>query len=279
MTGLSYCAGQLRRLDHDRFLCLLLAPAAAREALFALYAFNLEVACIRELVSEPLLGRIRLQWWHEAVDGIYAGRPAPHPVVGPLAEAVRGFGLSREHFERLLEARAFDLDDDAPADLDALIDYAEGTSASLSLLSLEVLGVDDVASRRAARHVGIAWALSGLLRAIPFHSSMRRVYLPATLIRDAGMDASDLFANRPGRGLSRVVEEVAGSARSHLDASRLLRRETDTRALAALLPAILVETYLGKLGSAGFDPYDRRLATAGAGNILRLLFNRARGRY
>lgn len=157
MPQLSYCASQVRRLDHDRFLCALLAPAKARQALFALYAFNLEVASIREMVSDPLLGRIRLQWWREAVDGIYSARPARHPVVEPLGEAVRRFDLSRDHFERLLEARAFDLDDDAPADLDTLVGYAEDTSSSLSLLSLEALEVADGASRRAARHVGIAW--------------------------------------------------------------------------------------------------------------------------
>ena len=59
----SYCADLVRRLDRERYLCALFAPAAAREDLLALYAFNLELARIPELVREQILagGRRRKQ--------------------------------------------------------------------------------------------------------------------------------------------------------------------------------------------------------------------------
>ena len=174
MAKPSYCAEQVRRFDNDRFLCFLFAPTAEREALAAVYAFNLEVARIRESVAEPLLGQMRLQWWCDAIEGIYGGRPLRHQVVVALDEAVRTFNLSRHHFERLLEARAFDLDNAPPADLAALVDYADATSATLSALALEVLGVHDARVGQAARDVAIAWALVGLIRAIPFHARARR---------------------------------------------------------------------------------------------------------
>src|SRR5918994_1208498 len=107
--GPSYIASELRRHDHDRYLTCLFAPRARRGQLFALYAFNLEVAKTAEVVSEPMLGQIRLQWWREAVAGIYAGAPPRHEVIRPLGDAVRARRLTREHFERLLDARAFDL--------------------------------------------------------------------------------------------------------------------------------------------------------------------------
>ncbi|MGF1641784.1 MAG: squalene/phytoene synthase family protein [Rhodospirillales bacterium] len=103
MATLSYCCEQFRRFDSDRFVCSLFAPAAEREAIAAVYAFNIEVARIRESVVEPMLGRIRLQWWRDAVDGIYAGRPLRQGVVDALAAAVEHFGLSRRHIERVLE--------------------------------------------------------------------------------------------------------------------------------------------------------------------------------
>src|SRR3546814_269270 len=68
-VNLSPCAAELRRHDPDRFLTGLFAPGERREALFALYTFNLEVARSREMVREPMLGRMRLQWWRETIDG------------------------------------------------------------------------------------------------------------------------------------------------------------------------------------------------------------------
>src|SRR3546814_19441352 len=59
-----------------------------REHLFALYAFNHEVAKTAEVVSEPMIGRIRLQWWRECLDGIYDGAARQHEVVQPLAEPI-----------------------------------------------------------------------------------------------------------------------------------------------------------------------------------------------
>src|SRR5688572_31872194 len=96
---LSYCAREVRRADYDRFLTVLFAPPAARERLFALYAFNHEIAKVRETVSEPMLGQIRLQWWREAIATIYEGKPRPHAVVDALAAAVAERGPPRAGFE------------------------------------------------------------------------------------------------------------------------------------------------------------------------------------
>jgi phytoene synthase len=276
---LSYCAEQIRRFDNDRFLCTLFAPPAEREALAAVYAFNVEVARIRESVVEPLLGEIRLQWWRDAIEGIYSGRPSSHQVVVALDEAVRDFGLSRAHFERVLDARAFDLDDAPPPDLAALVDYADATSATLSALSLEVLGADGAGVRQAARDVGIAWALVGLIRAVPFHARARRLYLPAELNRKAGLDVLELFDRGGVDGLSRVVGTIAEIAGDYLSSARSRRREVPGEALPALLPATLAAGYLRQLRKCGFDPFDARVQ---AGSPLRHLwigYNKLRGRY
>ena len=173
--GLSYCAQELRARDRDRFLACLFAPAEQREALFALYAFNLEVAKTAEVVSEPMLGQIRLQWWREALDQAYGAGPLrKHQVAAPLGAAIRAHGLERADFERLIDAREADLDPAPPADLAGLERYAADTSATLQGLALAILGVADDAAEAAARQVGIAWALTGLLRAVPFHARQKR---------------------------------------------------------------------------------------------------------
>src|SRR5262244_2642029 len=123
-------AALVRRHDRDRFQTVLFAPATRREALFALYAFNYEIARVRESVTEPMLGQIRLQWWRENVAAAFEGGAARHHIVAqPLASTIQQFALSRGHFDRLIDGRESDLGDDPPADLAALEAYAEATSA------------------------------------------------------------------------------------------------------------------------------------------------------
>src|SRR3546814_4112888 len=122
----------MRISDWSSDVCSSDLPEAQREHLFALYAFNHEVAKTAEVVSEPMIGRIRLQWWRECLDGIYDGAARQHEVVQPLAEAIAARQLPRALLEAIIDARELDLDAEPPASLEALRGYVEGTSTSRS---------------------------------------------------------------------------------------------------------------------------------------------------
>lgn len=275
--ALSFPAQEVRRHDRDRFIGTLFAPSDRRDDLCALYAFNLEIARVREAVREPMMGRVRLQWWRDTLEAIYSGAAPPkHPVAEPLAEAIKGRGLSRLHFERLLDAREADMNDEPPADLAALEDYAEGTSAALTALALEVLDAADEPSRQAGRHAGIAFALAGLLRAVPFHAAAGRLYLPADLLERHGVKAHAVLAAKPSDGLRRVAEEVAALAARHLAEAR--RAKAARRAVPALVQAAMADDYLSRLRKAGFDVFHPGVARARP-NLLRVTAKGLLGRY
>ncbi|MGP1253347.1 MAG: phytoene/squalene synthase family protein [Kiloniellales bacterium] len=277
---LSYCAEELRARDRDRFLLCLFAPPSRREALFALYAFNLEVAKTAEIVSEPMLGQIRLQWWREALAEIYEGKEVRrHHVVEPLAAAIRDHGLAQAAFERLIDAREADLDPAPPPDLATLESYAEATSATLQSLALTVLGVEDETAETAARQVGIAWALTGLLRAIPFHARQKRLYLPEDHLAVTGVQTAELFELRISDALAGVVMRLAKRARERMSEARRLRGEVPKTALPALLPACLADAYLARLERADFDPFDARVQVELPNRALRLWWAAVRRRY
>jgi phytoene synthase len=218
------------------------------------------VAKTREVVREPLLGRIRLQWWREAIDEIYRGdKIRRHEVVEALAEAVRKGDLTRYHFDRLIEAREADLEEAPPADLAALETYAEDTSSRLIWLALESLGMCDAASAEAGRRIGIAWALVGLIRALPFQARAKRHTLPTKLAAEAGLDEGDFFELRPSPALAAAVRRIADAAQGHLDAAREPRREVPRGALSALFPAVLAQRHLRRLAAAGYDPFSAAL--------------------
>ncbi len=270
-----FCAEQVRRLDHDRYLTTLFAPAEARARLIALYAFNTEVARVGEVVSEPIIGQMRLQWWREAIAEAAAGRPRKHPVVAGLVDVLAA-GAAPDDFEPLLVARERDLDAAPPADLAALEAYADGTSASLMRIAARQLGADDTATDAAARHVGIAWALVGSLRAVPFLAQRRRSLLPADLVAAAGLDLDALHEGRPGPALAAVASQVAASAQAHLVAARAAR--VSRKALAALLPATLASAHLRRLARRHFALFDPALRRPDGG-VWRLLMAWLRGRY
>lgn len=274
-----YSAEQVRRFDHDRYLCTLFVPEAARADVLALYAFNVEVARIRESVREPMMGQIRLQWWREIIENAPHGDLRNHPVALALASAIRGRSLPMEPFERLLVARERDLGDEAPANLTELEAYAEATSSTLIDLALAVLGQRGEAAREAGRHVGIAWALAGLLRAVPFHAARRQVFLPQDLTSEAGLDVDSMIEGRPGEALTPVARRIAEAARGHLRAARERHRDVPRSAVPALLPAVLAGRHLDRLARSGFSLFDGRLQQPTGDRAVRLLWAALRGRY
>jgi phytoene synthase len=267
----SSLAALVRHHDRDRYQTALFAPARRREALLALYAFNYEIARVRETVTQPMLGQIRLQWWREVLDTAYAGAPArQHPVAVPLSAVIREFGLSREPFDRLIDTRERDLADEPPASLAALEDYAEGSSAALVHLALQVLGVREATIEETARQVGIAYALAGLLRAMPFHARAGRTYIPADVGERARLDPGDYGAGRATPALRATIREIAEAAARHLRAAREGRPAIPRSAIAALLPAIVAGRFLARLRRAEYDPFAPVLAVPDPLQIWRL---------
>ncbi len=277
---LSPCAKELRLNDPDRFLTALFAPSDRREALFALYAFNLEVARSREMVREPMLGRMRLQWWRETIEGLYAGTPRRHYVADALAASLARHRPARAEFDRLIDARELDMEDGGPATLPALIGYAEGTSGALVRLALELLQDAPLEESRARQgtHGGVAWGLAGLLRAIPFHARARRLYLPADLVAETGLHVDDLFELRGSPALSEAVRRIADIARLELAAARALARPPRAL-LPALLPATLADLYLRRLAAAGHDPFHALVQARPPLRVARLIAAQALRRF
>ena len=256
----AYCAAEVRRLDRERYLAALFAPGKRREALFALYAFNLETAKTAEVVSEALLGEIRLQWWREAVDGIYEGSVREHPVLAALAEAIEACGLERSRFHAIIDGRASDLRERPFADLDALEEYVAETAVPLVELACQALGVENEETMELSREAGLGSGLTGVLRAIPFHARQRRLYVPLSLMTEAGIAAAALFDREPPKAFARAVEPIAARARAHIAALRRRRRDIPVAARAAFLPLAISEACLGRLAGNGHDAFDPGLA-------------------
>jgi phytoene synthase len=204
--------------------------------------------------------------------------PRRHEVVEPLATAIQRHRLPIEAFLELIEAREQDLDGEPPADLAQLTRYAEATSGTLVRIALAVLGKAGPATEPAGRDVGIAYALAGLIRAIPFHARMKRLYLPVPLLEAHRVDRGEVFELRSSPGLRDAVRELADLAGSHLDRARDLG-PVPRRALPALLPATLAELYLRRIAKLGYEVFDPALAEPPPLALWRMGWRALRGRF
>lgn len=266
------CGRDLQRLDPDRWLTSLFAPDASRPGLFALYAFNAEIARAREAVSQPMIGQIRLQWWREAWEGIAAGEPRQHPVVLALHEHCRH--LDQDTVLALIEARERDMDDTPFADLAALTHYARATSAPLMKLAIQQLGAraDDTTVDAA----GTAYALTGLLRAAPHLLAQRRVLLPLDLLKAQGLSAEATYQTDAATPLQGIYAKIASAAEAHLSAAR--QAKVARAALPALLPATLAGLALNALHRCDCDPVAAETAITPLRRQMALLWASLRGR-
>jgi phytoene/squalene synthetase len=186
----------VRTQDRDRYIADLFAPEPARRHLFALHAFSVEVARVRDVVRDPALGEIRLQWWRDAIE---QGDGGGNPIATALTATMARFALPKGAFDRLIDARLFDLYDDPMPTLNDLEGYAGDTSSALFHLAAMVLaGGRDPGTAIGAGHAGVAYALTGLLRALPRHAARRQCYFPESMIVSRSVDKEAMFAGTGG---------------------------------------------------------------------------------
>jgi phytoene synthase len=236
MPGLSYAGEELRAHDRDRFLLSLFAPARHRHGLWALYAFNQEIAKTREVVTDTTVGLMRLQWWRDAIAALYEGGTVPrHAIMDELQKTISVYDLPREHFDNVLYAREFDLEDVAPQDMNGLVNYADFTTTPLSALADQVVcggRAPDEERMTILRNLSIGYSLTGLIRAAPVHAAQRRRYLPDATLREHGLSPGQLFARNGLEVCEAPMRDVLQQARDYLDAVQ--PRDTGRRHFRAM---------------------------------------------
>jgi phytoene synthase len=255
-AAFAYCRDLVQSGDRDRYLATLLAPGISHEPLFALYAFNLEIARVRDLVSDPLPGEVRYQWWRDALAGEARGDIQSHPVAAAVLATIARYRLPRKAFTDLIEARVFDLYDDPMPSLNDLEGYCgETSSALIRLAGLVLQNGADPGGSEAAGHAGVAYALTGLLRAFPWHVARGQLYLPQDILHAHGLDRAQIMARRDSAALRAALAQMRSIARQHLDATRRTIDAVARPAAAALLPVALVEPYLDRMERTDYDPF------------------------
>lgn len=245
-------AQAVRAADHDRYLSALYAPPDRREALFSLYAFNLEIAGVRDRIREPLPGEVRLQWWRDVIAATASGTATGHPVADALRATIERYHLPTHALENYLEARVFDLYDDpmpSRTDLEGYCGETAGALIQLAAMLLDAAAAPDFAA--VAGHAGCAQAITGLLQLLPLHRARGQCYVPRDILAAAGTNPESFVAADDPEAAGRVIAAMIALAREHLAHFQRAATKLPQTLRPAFLPLALTAAYLHRLQDAG----------------------------
>jgi phytoene synthase len=256
MDAFAHCETLVRAADKDRFLAALFAPSEHRGALHALYAFNAEIARVREVIREPVAGEIRLQWWRDVLGGEGRGEVAANPVAAALTATIARYRLPVERLAALIDARRFDLYDEPMATLADLEAYARGASSNLIALAAKILDGGGVPETGVlADHAGLAHAMTGLLWALPVHAARGQLFVPLDMLQRHGAHRHDVARGQATPLLRAALAELRRCARCHLAEARRSMETAPLAVMPALLPVALVGPTLSRMERSDFDPF------------------------
>ncbi|WP_411036801.1 phytoene/squalene synthase family protein [Shinella sp. BYT-45] len=258
----AHCLAVLRDTDRDRYLACLLAPAEKRGALAALYAFNAEIARVRDVAREALAGEIRLQWWRDLLEGEADGDAVANPLAAGLMACIAEHRLPVAVLTDMIEARIFDVYNDPMESRSALEGYAGETASALIQLASLVLDPESAQkSADAAGHAGVAQTVAGSLLMLPIHRRRGQVYLPADLLAATGLTPEALLDGSDKAAATRAIEAFAGLGREHFAKARAANGVSQANR-PAFLPAALVPHILEAAERAGAAALERPVQPA-----------------
>jgi phytoene synthase len=247
----AYCADRLRETDRDRYLATLFAPAEKREGLFALYAFDAEIARVRDLARELMPSEIRLQWWREVILGERAGEAAANPIAAAMTEILNRFDFVREPLVDLIETHRFDVHNEPMESLEALQTYAVNTAGAIFELGVRLLG--GKVESMVVKESGSALTIANLLSQFPRHAARRQLYVPLEVLRHYGAASEDIFAMRVTPELRAALAEFRLRARRNL--AHVVSAKIPESAKPVFLPLAPLRQWLIDMEKRGYDPF------------------------
>ncbi|XP_078396920.1 NADH dehydrogenase (ubiquinone) complex I, assembly factor 6 isoform X2 [Cetorhinus maximus] len=230
-----YCVQLVRNRDYEGFLASLLLPPESRSSVFALRAFNAELAQVQDLVSQKTIGLMRMQFWRQLIEDIYSDNPPHQPIAIELWKAVRKHKLTKRWFLRIIDEREKNLNENVYRNIQELESYAENAQSSFIYLVLEVLGVKDIHADHAASHIGKAQGIVTCLRATPYHCMRRKVFLPLDICLLHGVSQEDF---------------IRGNREKN---ARSFCKNVPSKACPAFLQTVVLDDYLDRIRKVDFD--------------------------
>ena len=260
MTPDEYCARRAAQSGSSFHYSFRLLPPDRRRAITALYSFCREVDDVVDEVSDPEVARAKLGWWRGEIAAIYAGTPS-HPVARALAASNRHYPLPQALLQTVIDGMEMDLDQVRYADFAALETYCHRVAGVVGLMSAEIFGYEDPATREYARDLGIAFQLTNIIRDVGEDARRGRIYLPLDELARFNVAPSDVLRCRATPEFTALMQMQVARARTWYDRALARLPSRDRRAQrAGLAMAAIYRALLDEIERDGCRVLDRRIA-------------------
>jgi phytoene synthase len=256
-----FCANLVRTHDFARYASTLFVPTDLRRPLLALYAFNVEISRVREQVTQPLPGEVRMQWWTDMLTGAGHGGVEGNPVAAELLLTIRNFQLPVDSLTRLIEEHQFDLYNDPMPSMAALEGYINDTAAALFMLGAAIAARPSPEIEHLARHAGLAQGFLQVIANLPFDAARRQLFVPLQALQQHGSGIEEVFAGKQTPKLRAAIDQLLDDARTHLDMAFELLAGVPPEVRPIFLLLALVRRDLVRMSRADTDPFVLRMTS------------------
>ena len=251
----AFCADLVRTHDFARYASTLFLPQVQRRMLLSIYAFNVEISRVRDQVSQPLPGEMRLQWWTDLLQGAGHGGVEGNPVAAELLRTIGELHLPIEPLLRLIEEHQFDLYNDPMPSMAALEGYVTDTSSALFLLGARVAAPPSAVIDHLARHAGLAQGMTQVIAALPFDAARRQLFVPLQLLQQRGSGMQEVFSGKQTPNTRAAIDQLVSEAQKHLATAFELLPGIPRSVRPVFLPLALVRRDLQRMSRADADPF------------------------
>jgi 15-cis-phytoene synthase len=260
MTPDAYCQQKAAQSGSSFYYSFLFLPPPRRRAITAVYAFCREVDDAVDETTDHDVARAKLLWWRGEIGAAYDGVPQ-HPVAQALKTVVAAYGLPQAHFQAVIDGMAMDLDRSRYLNFVELETYCYRVAGVVGLLSAEIFGYTNPATRQYARELGIAFQLTNIIRDVGEDARRGRIYLPQDELARHGVTSAALLQRHGGAAFRALIAEQVERARDWYDrALSTLPPEDRAAQRPGLIMAAIYRTLLDEIVRDGFSVLDHRVA-------------------
>ena len=223
-----------RKSASNLALALVMLPRAKRDAMSALYAFCREVDNAADEESVPVeKRREQLADWRTDVRRACENQTPKLVINQEFQPVIRQYHLPFALFDELIKGCEMDLDIQRYENFEQLEVYCYRVASVVGLLSIEIFGCQNPASRDYAVYLGKALQLTNILRDVRTDAERGRIYLPLAELKKFNVSPDEILRHEYSERFARLAASVAGCAKNFYRLARVTLPAEDRRSMVA----------------------------------------------
>lgn len=197
-------------------------PKAKRNACYAVYAFCRYVDDLIDVAIEggdvtPHDAQLIVGQWRSAIQNVYNGHTAAHPIVVAWEDTLQQFSIPRNLPEELIEGVLMDTTVSRFNTFEDLRNYCYKVASVVGLMTSEIFRYSSPDALAHAIDLGIAMQLTNIVRDVREDAQRGRIYLPLTDLEAYNVNVDDVLSFRMTEQLRNLIKAYVQKAESYYE--------------------------------------------------------------